>query len=77
MWWHDGGPWWMMGWFFWIIVIFIVIWAVSSANRRHWYHPGPGPFPSQETALDILKKRYAKGEISKEDFDRMKKDLEL
>ncbi|HEY3304224.1 MAG TPA: SHOCT domain-containing protein [Candidatus Binatia bacterium] len=27
-------------------------------------------------ALDILKKRYAKGEISKDDFERMKKDVE-
>ena len=28
-----------------------------------------------ETALEILKKRYAKGEITKEEFDHMKKDL--
>jgi putative membrane protein len=29
-----------------------------------------------ETPLDILKKRYASGEINKEDFERMKKELE-
>lgn len=32
--------------------------------------------PSRKTPLDILKERYARGEISREDFERMKKELE-
>ena len=32
--------------------------------------------PAAETPLDILKRRYAKGELSREQFDQMKKDVE-
>ncbi|PKN76380.1 MAG: hypothetical protein CVU52_05050 [Deltaproteobacteria bacterium HGW-Deltaproteobacteria-10] len=31
---------------------------------------------ANETPIDILKKRYAKGEITKEEFDRVKKELQ-
>jgi putative membrane protein len=61
------------GWIIWIIILAIIIWAVirianTSQNRRS--------NNSGETPLDILKKRYARGEISKEQYEQMKKDLE-
>jgi putative membrane protein len=48
-------------------IVYFVKWIVS-AGRKH-------EIQTEETALDILKKRYARGEISKEDFERMKQDI--
>jgi putative membrane protein len=55
---------WIFMLLFWAIIIFIV---VALVKKR-----GSG---ENETAEDILKKRYARGEISKEEFERLKKDI--
>lgn len=36
---------------------------------------GPAPPPAAETALEVLKRRYAAGEIGSDDFARIKRDL--
>jgi len=66
-----GGMW--FGWIFWIIIVVAVVWAVIQFSSRNQQNP-PGNKPV-ESPMDILKKRYARGEITKEEFERMKKDL--
>ncbi|PWI33201.1 electron transporter RnfE [Vibrio albus] len=52
---------------FWILLIIAIIWLVfSSKNRNN---------SPTETALDIAKKRYAAGEITKEELDEIKRNL--
>jgi len=49
---------------FWVVLIFAIISLVRKGSNN-----------KKETSEEILKKRYARGEISKEEFERMKKDL--
>ena len=61
----------MFMWIIFLIVIGLLIYFIVQANKAK------GSMSIQkETPLDILKRRYAKGEIVKEEFERMKKDLE-
>ena len=69
--WHSGEG---MGW--WMVigsVWFVLFWAAIIYVVFHFANPGSGS--DRESPLDILKRRYATGEISKEDFDRMRQDL--
>ena len=58
------------GMFFWILILIgivaLVVWAVQRSGGQTVVAPN-------ETALDILKKRYAKGEIDKEEFEERKR----
>jgi putative membrane protein len=82
-WWgggYYGGPGYgMMGWYspfwmifhglFWIVVIALVIWAVVRLSKSRTIG-GAG------TPLDILKRRLASGEVTAEEFAKIKKALD-
>ena len=53
-------------------IILIIAGSVASRGQKEVYYPRE---VEEESPLDILEKRYAKGEISKEEFDKMKEDL--
>ena len=55
-------------------VFFIILVVCVLALLRHFRHSGYGSF-AHRSATDILKERYAKGEITKREFEEMKKDI--
>lgn len=70
----DGGAvsWlWMLGGLL-VMVGFVVliVWAVAAVSRG-----GSGKEPERPAALDILRERYARGEITQQEFEQAKKIL--
>lgn len=57
-------------WLIFLVLIGIAIYFVVRGEK--WMKRGR----SEETVLDILKKRYAKGEITEQEYEKMKKELE-
>jgi len=68
-----GWMWWVMP-VFWLVLLGLIIWAIVAAV--HTSHESKGSDSSKaDSALETLKKRYARGEISKEEYEEKKKDL--
>lgn len=64
-------PWWGMGWGMWFIPLLVVLAIYFFARNYSQNKNGQ----INESPMDILRKRYAKGEITKEQFEEMKKNL--
>jgi putative membrane protein len=68
---HGFGYGGMSRWIIFLIVIGLLIYFIVQAKKTKGQTP-----TRNESHLDILKRRYAKGEITKEEYEAMKKDLE-
>ena len=74
--WEDGMNWWWgFSWFFILLCglgfagfIYLIVYIIGKQGK------GSGP-ATKNDPLDIARERYAKGEISKEEFEQIKKDL--
>ena len=60
----------ILGLIFWILLIIGLVLLIK------YLWEGSGAKRGEESALEILKKKYARGEISKEEFEEKKKDLQ-
>jgi len=72
MWYLPGMGWWMvasgiLSLAFLVALILLIVWGVKQVTGRSQ--------GDRKRALDIAKERYARSEISREEFERLKKDL--
>lgn len=73
MYYNNGILGWLMSVMHMAIPIIVVLALFNFFNRRYRYHAN-GTLVSR-TALDLLKERYARGEISKDEFKRMREEI--
>lgn len=64
----------MMG--FELILVLVIVGGIAYAMGWRPQFNQSGPAQTKQTPLELLKERYARGEISREQYDQMRLDLE-
>jgi putative membrane protein len=65
---YGGG----LMWIFWILLIVLAVVGIAAIVKpgERW-----GSAPREHSALDILKERYARGEIDRDEYEQKRRDL--
>jgi len=58
-----------------LVIVFMIFGRGNFSAPWYRYDRNYDLGKHKETPLEILKKRYANGEISKEEYDKIKKDI--
>jgi putative membrane protein len=76
-------PFLLLGRIFWLVILGLLVWSLIrwlSARNRHthmpFYTPWTPPTQPQPSALEILRQRYARGEIDTATYENMRERLE-
>lgn len=67
--WGFGGIWMIV---LWVIVIGLIVWGIVALTRHSDARRLSG---MRDEPLEIAGERYARGEISREDYERIKRDI--
>lgn len=67
---HMFGFGWGFMWIFWILLILAIIWLAKV-----FFSNSDNQEKRSKSAEEILKERYARGEIDREEFEQKRKDL--
>jgi len=65
-----------IGWVFMILFWALILLGIGALTKRISSTTTGTSGSSPERPLDILKKRYARGEIDRDEFEQKKRDLE-
>lgn len=71
--WGMSWAWMGLNWV--LMLLFWVVLLVTAALVVRWIWPTLGRSAPRDEALETLRQRYARGEITREDFLRMEEDL--
>ena len=67
-WWMIFGGIWMV--IFWGLIIWLIIWGIGQISRS-----SGGGQRNEDDPLEIARRRYARGEITREQFEQLRRDL--